>query len=106
MSSRSRGPFWKRGGGSKQPRQGPLSAGQSLGKRSRTTAATSTTSSRYRRMIGAAALRNQRRVLLACAPVATSVHARGIILASSPVEVVGHLARLHALEIGLHIRIE
>ncbi len=73
-----------------------------MGKKSKAAAATSTRRSRYREIIGKAELRNQSRVLLACAPAATSVHAREFILVSSLAEVVWHLACLHALEVSLH----
>src|SRR5207247_8963808 len=59
-----------------------------------------------RRLMGAADLRSNRPVLLAEAPVATSVHAREFILDFSSAEVVRHLARLHALEVGLHVGVE
>src|SRR6266542_5319555 len=104
-SSKSRGLFSNRGG-SWQPKQGALSVGHNIGKTTRMATATKRNNPAYRRRIGATAFISHRCVLLACAPVATSVHACELIFIFSSAEVVRRLARLHALEVGLRVGVE
>src|SRR6266545_7627286 len=105
-ASKSRGLFSNRGGGSWQPKQGPSPAGLNTGKTTRMATATKRNNPAYRPRIGATAFISQRCVLLDCAPVATSVHACELIFIFSCAEVVRHLARLHALEVGLHVGVQ